>query len=209
MNQLSQEQMIQEIATWIGAGSINIFGMQFSGKDTQGEHIARLLDAPLFGGGDILRNSVIPQSAQKALADGLFIDSHDYLEIVTPYFNKPEFNNKPLVLSSVGRWIGEEATIIRAAESSGHPIKAVIYLKIDESEAFRRMELADRGRDDDHHENLTSRIKEFKNKTVPVVHVYRSMGLLVEIDASSSPSAVLSAIIEQLYRLSKQSATQD
>lgn len=199
MKSIPKEEMIKAIATWLGTGSINIFGMQFSGKDTQGKYLAEIFGGPLIGGGEILRNTVVPKHIQDALDNGLFIDSTDYIKIITPYLSKQEFANKPLILSTVGRWIGEETAILEATKLANHPIKAVVELKIDESTAFKRLEIADRGRNDDHYTNVKSRIEEFKTKTLPVLEVYKQMGLLISVDGTKTSEVVSEELIIQLY----------
>lgn len=200
MNAASNEEVIDVISKWLGTGSINIFGMQFSGKDTQGESLAKLFNAPLVGGGEILRNSVISDDIQNALDKGLYIDSDDYVNIITPYLSSSEFTGKPLILSSVGRWIGEENAILTATEAANHTIKAVLHLNITEAIAFERLKKSNRGRTDDHYENVASRITEFKHKTIPVLNVYKELGLLITVDGSKSPQAVLENILEELYK---------
>ncbi|MCA9334478.1 hypothetical protein KC963_05500, partial [Candidatus Saccharibacteria bacterium] len=97
---------VEVIRKWLGTGSINIFGMPFAGKDTQGKILSDMLDCPLLGGGDILRNSVIPDHVRAAQKKGLLIPTEDYINIVLPYLGQEAFRGKPLVLSSVGRWHG-------------------------------------------------------------------------------------------------------
>ena len=104
---------LSTIKAWLGTGSINIFGLPFAGKDTHGAILSQLFDAPLLGGGDILRNSVIPPELKKGLDAGILFPTEEYLRIVTPYLSKPEFQSRPLILSSVGRWIGEEQGVIQ------------------------------------------------------------------------------------------------
>ena len=192
-------EVIATIQKWLDTGSINIFGMQLSGKDTQGEQLSKIFNAPLIGGGDILRNSVIPARAQAALAVGDLIDTEDYIAIVLPYLDKPEFLNKPLILSAVGRWIGEETNVLAATEAAGHALKAVVYLNITEEEAYKRLSVADRGRDDDTEDNLRHRLEEFKAKTVPVIEVYRQKGLLIEVDGIQPPETITEEIIKRLF----------
>ena len=192
-------EVIATIQKWLDTGSINIFGMQLSGKDTQGEQLSKIFNAPLIGGGDILRNSVIPARAQAALAVGDLIDTEDYIAIVLPYLDKPEFLNKPLILSAVGRWIGEETNVLAATEAAGHPLKAVVYLNITEEESYKRLSVADRGRDDDTEDNLRHRLEEFKAKTVPVIEVYRQKGLLIEVDGIQPPETITEEIIKRLF----------
>lgn len=197
---------IAAIRTWLGQGSINIFGMPFAGKDTQGGVLADLLDASLLGGGEILRNSVIPAHVEQIMAEGSLIPTEDYINIVLPYLRNAKFADIPLVLSSVGRWHGEEEGVLRAAADSHHPIKAVILLRVDETTARTRHDqediAVDRGhRADDSPEKLANRFREFHTKTMPVIEYYRSHGLLLEVDGSQTPPAVTDQIIDQLHRL--------
>ncbi len=199
-------EQINRIKTWLKAGSINIFGRPFAGKDTQGRILADMFGAPLLGGGDILRNSVIPERSQKALKKGLLIPTDEYLDIVLPYLSQAEFKGKPLVLSSVGRWHGEENGVIAATERSGHPLKVVFYLEISEADVRGRRaksqeerSLGDRGnRRDDAPEIFETRLKEFREKTLPVIEHYEPTGLLVRIDGNRPGIEVTAQILEAL-----------
>lgn len=200
------EEKIAAIRNWLGAGSINVFGMPFAGKDTQGGVLADLMDGSLLGGGEILRNSVIPARSEEAMNRGDLIPTDDFIKIVLPYLQHEKFAGKPLILSSVGRWQGEEDGVVGATEKAGHEIKAVVLLQVDEATARARHAqaniAADRGeRADDSPEKLASRFKEFNTKTLPVIDFYRDRGLLVEIDGNQSPPAVTEQIIEKLYEL--------
>jgi len=191
------------ISDWLGAGSINIFGRPFSGKDTQGRILADLFDGALIGGGDILRSHHDPAKIEQIMASGGIIPSDFYLGMLVPYLSQPGFKNKPLVLSAVGRSHGEEETIMKAAADSGHPIKAVIVLQLSEDEAWRRFEeskaVHDRGnRSDDHRSVLKTRLQKFQDKTTPVIEFYRDKGLLIEIDGTKSRQQVTDEIIEKL-----------
>ena len=48
---------IERIKSWLGSGSINIFGMPFSGKDTVGTRLADVLDGKFLSSGAILREA--------------------------------------------------------------------------------------------------------------------------------------------------------
>lgn len=192
------------IKSWLGSGSINIFGLPFAGKDTHGSTLAALLDAPLLGGGDILRNSVIPPETKAELDAGKLIPTEQYLEIVLPYLSKAEFEGKPLILSSVGRWLGEEQGVLEATEVSGHPIKAVVYLHAAEELVMARwkasQEIGDRGNraDDAAAHVLATRIHEFYEKTAPVIEVYREKGLLIEVNSDAEKHEVAESILARL-----------
>jgi adenylate kinase len=203
----SVQQKKDIVAKWLGTGSINLFGRPYSGKDTQCALLAKWLDAPVIGGGDILRNRTgIPAHVRKIIDAGKLAPTNDYLNIVTPYLSKAEFAGRPLVLSSVGRWHGEEQGILKAAAAAGHPVKAVIFLKLNEDAVHQRwhiaQELAHRGeRADDASHLLDVRLDEFRNKTLPVLDFYRQQGLLVEVDGHKPIEAVQTEILDKLYEL--------
>ncbi|HEU4914275.1 MAG TPA: nucleoside monophosphate kinase [Candidatus Saccharimonadales bacterium] len=201
-------EQAQKIVNWLGTGSINLFGKPFSGKDTQGEILAEALGAPLIGGGDILRSHHDPAQIEKIMASGGLIPSDYFFDMVLPYLSRPEFRGKPLVLDALGRSAGEEETILRAAEHSGHPLRAVIVLNVSDEEVWRRYEAAKKlhdrdGRDDDQAETLRTRLKKFQDKTVPVIEAYRQKGLLVEVNGAQSRDAVEQEILAALIRFAK------
>ena len=201
---LLSQRPLSTIKQWLGTGSINIFGLPFSGKDTHGNVLAQVFDAPMLSSGDILRNSTISPELRKSLDAGDLFPTDDFRRIVTPYLGNPEFEGRPLILSSVGRWIGEEQGIIQATEKSGHPTKAVIYLHAGEEVVYRRFdtsqEKGDRAdRADDDRAVLANRIHEFNTKTLPVIEVYRQMGLLIEVNSDAEKHEVMENILARLF----------
>ena len=197
---MTTSEQITAIKEWLGTGSINIFGRPFAGKDTQGRIIAELLSANLLGGGDILRGSDIPKKTKEVMRLGKLIPTEDYISIVLPFLSKEEFASQPLVLSSVGRWAGEEEGVLEATKAAGHDIKAVVYLNLPSDVVHERWsvlhERMDRGeRHDDTPEILEIRLAEFKDKTLPVLEAYEHKNLLIEIDGQQSPEDVTNAII--------------
>ncbi len=195
--------MNPELKTWLGSGSINLFGLPYAGKDTQGHLLAEEFEGQLLGGGEILRNSVITPAGKAAMVAGELFPTQEYINTVLPYLSKQEFAGKPLILSSVGRWHGEEDGVIQAAEQSGHPIKAVVYLNMSEPTLYERWEIAQSvgGRDerlDDDREKLAVRLAEFKEKTLPVIDYYRAKGLLIEVDANQHVISVTRDILDAL-----------
>jgi adenylate kinase len=208
--------LIQEIAVWLQTGSINIFGRPFAGKDTQGRILADLFDGVLLGGGEILRNSVIPERSRAAIQNGELIPTEDYIDIVLPYLSKEEFAGKPLILSSVGRWHGEEEGVIGATFTSKHEMKAVIYLDLSEEDSWERWRKdqeekskGDRGnRSDDVEEVLKRRFKEFDSKTLPVLDYYRdTTDMFITVQANQHGATVTANILEALKGLADKSTT--
>ncbi len=195
------------ISQWLGSGSINIFGVPYAGKDTQGHLLAEEFGGRLLGGGEILRSSTITPAGKAAMDAGELFPTQEYINTVLPYLSRDEFAGKPLILSSVGRWHGEEAGVLQACKQSGHPVRAVVFLNLKESVVYERWEVAQSagGRDnraDDEKDKLAVRLAEFRDKTLPVIEYYRDQGLLIEIDASQHVIDVTRDIIDALNQIS-------
>lgn len=202
------DQRIEVIKQWLGTGSINIFGLPFSGKDTIGIRLAELLGAKFLSSGLILRAA---ENEDKELlhemSAGNLAPTDKFKGIVLPYLTRQDLEDYPLVLSSVGRWEGEEYDVITAAANGGHPIQAVILLNVSEAEVKNRWEASkvtqDRGdrKDDESERILDTRIKEFIEKTMPVIETYRKRELLVPVSANTDKESVFNNVIEGLYEM--------
>ena len=202
----------QRITDWIGNGSINIFGRPFAGKDSQGRRLAEIFKGNLLGGGEIMRGSDIPERIKSEMRAGKLIPSADYVTIVLPYLSKPEFANAPMILSSVGRWHGEEPGVMVALQASNHPLKAVVYLRLEEADVMDRWRDHENRKDrserhDDSELILETRFQEFRDKTLPVIEFYKNKGLLIEIDGTQSRDDVTNEIIIRLDEFASRAST--
>lgn len=199
------ESKIEVIKEWLGTGCINIFGLPMSGKDTQGIKLAETLGAKFLSSGIIVR-AIEAQSKEGYSQSGSLIPSDVFYEWVLPYFERPELFHTPLILSSIGRWFGEEDRTMSVAAGAGHPIMAAIILNVSEADVINRYEkskeLGDRGErpDDKSIDIFKTRIQEFNQKTIPVVQHYNELGLLIKVNGDQLREAVFNEIIDKLYQ---------
>lgn len=210
------EDKVLQIKKWLGTGSINVFGIQFSGKDTVGKRLANTLSAEFLSSGDIVRaarenaeNDNIKRAA-KLSDSGVLTPTEEFKELIVPYLYDARLSGKPLILSTVGRWIGEEVPVLEALNRGHHATKAVVLLNISEDEVWRRWQIARNTRnggraDDMDEEKVARRISEYNAKTLPVIEVYRRMGILLEIDGEQDRDKVFSDLINILDKFSKSS----
>lgn len=204
------EEKLATIKAWLGTGSINIFGLPMSGKDTQGIKLAETLGAKFLSSGIIIR-AMEAESEQKYSADGSLIPTNLFYEWVLPYFERRDLFHVPLILSSIGRWYGEEDQVMSVAAGAGHEIKAVILLDISEVDVEKRYNeskiLNDRGerQDDKDIETFRNRLNEFRTKTMPVIQHYKSLNLLIAVNGDQNREAVFNEIVEKLYAKASQS----
>lgn len=193
------------VRQWLGTGSLNLFGLPFAGKDTQAYRLSNLLKAPApISGGDILRKRLdLPSHVREIMDRGELIPIDEYLATVTPYLGQAGFVGHPLVLSSVGRYKGEEEGVMKALKSAGHPLRAVIWIEVDEEVIRQRQAESDhetRGtRADDDLETLETRLLEYEAKTKPVLDFYAERSLLLAIDGNGSLDEVTRRILTSLH----------
>lgn len=208
---MEEQNLIDKLArikSWLGTGSLNVFGLPMSGKDTVGERLAKELGAKFLSSGIIIRAFEAEQN-QNMTGSGQLIPTNTFYDIILPYFSREEMKNDSLILSSVGRWAGEEDKIMEAAKNGGHEIKAVVLLDLTETDVKNRFEAAkelnDRGEraDDANLEIFETRIREFNEKTVPVLNHYDELKLLIRVPADGSRDEVYSSVIDKLVEFIK------
>ena len=208
---MEEQNLIDKLArikSWLGTGSLNVFGLPMSGKDTVGERLAKDLDAKFLSSGIIIRAFEAEQN-RNMTGSGQLIPTNTFYDIILPYFSREEMKNDSLILSSVGRWAGEEDKIMEAAKNGGHEIKAVVLLDLTEADVKNRFEAAkklnDRGEraDDANLEIFETRIREFNEKTVPVLNHYDELKLLIRVPADGSRDEVYSSVIDKLVEFIK------
>jgi adenylate kinase family enzyme len=206
MDAVAIDNRVRAIKRWLGAGAINIFGLPFSGKDTQAQALANLLDASVIAGGDTLRNHPDQLKIKRLMAKGTLFPTDFYLSVILPHLFRLDCANQPLMLSSVGRLHGEEKVVMKAAAAAGHAIKAAVFLNVAEAEIRHRHARAQKSRDrvqryDDAEHLLDIRLSEFRAKTLPVIEEYRRLGLLVEVDGRPDKDQVTASVIAALFKL--------
>ena len=208
---MEEQNLIDKLAKikeWLGTGSLNVFGLPMSGKDTVGERLAKDLNAKFLSSGIIIRAFEAEQN-QNMTGSGQLIPTNIFYDIILPYFSREEMKNDSLILSSVGRWSGEEDKIMEAAKNGGHEIKAVVLLDLTETDVKNRFEAAkelnDRGEraDDANIEIFETRIRGFNEKTVPVLNHYDELKLLIKVPADGSRDEVYSSVIDKLVEFIK------
>lgn len=198
------DNKISAIKTWLDTGSINIFGLPMSGKDTQGLRLAEALGAKFLSSGLIIR-AMEKETRQNFTSGGNLAPTNLFFEWVLPYFERSDLRDFPLILSSIGRWSGEENQVMSVAAGAGHEIKATILLNISEADVENRFNAAssldDRGEreDDKSLEIFRNRLQEFRTKTLPVLQHYKALGLLIEVNGDQLRDDVFAEIINKLY----------
>ena len=83
------EEQLQTIKKWLGTGSINIFGLPMSGKDTVGVRLAEALNGKFLSSGLIVR-ALEKSTNQDITGNGKLMPQNLFYDWVLPYFEKKE-----------------------------------------------------------------------------------------------------------------------
>ena len=100
MDRQNLNEKIEMIKNWLDTGSLNIFGLPMSGKDTVGMRLAEDLQAKFLSSGIIIRAYEAEQN-ENMTGSGKLIPTNTFYDIILPYFSRKELQDDSLILSSV------------------------------------------------------------------------------------------------------------
>lgn len=166
-------------------------GPQGAGKSTQARLLSEMLGVPSISTGDIFRNLREEDSKEgkriREIYDrGNLIDDETTSEIVKARLQKEDCENG-FIMDGYPR-------TLKQIEYYDPGFDKVIYLKLDDSAATRR--LLGRGRADDTPESIAQRLKVYHGLTDPILEYYRNKGNLCEIDATGTVNEIASQLKE-------------
>ncbi len=162
-----------------------MMGPQGSGKSTQAELLAQKLKLPHIETGNIYReiakeDTPLGSKIKTVLEKGGLVDDETTFEVVDRHLADVKTG---FVLDGFPR------TLIQAQREL-FPIDRVIYIRLSDEEAVKRM--VKRGRADDKPELIKERLRLFHERTQPILDFYRKQGKLLEVDGSGSVEEVFS-----------------
>lgn len=176
---------------------IILMGIQGSGKSTQGNLLAEKLGVPYLSSGHIFREMAKGKTrwgryVKETMSAGYLIEDEKTVFIIDEYLRKDTYR-KGYILDGFPRTL-HQAKAFRAT------INKVIYLRISDQEALRRLLVKNgqEGRPDNTARAIERRIELFHQLTEPVLDYYEEKGLLVEVDGERSVDKIHRDILEKL-----------
>ena len=182
--------------------NIALFGPPGAGKGTQSEFLTKTYNLFYISTGDLLRKEMAGKTrlgleAQSIIAAGDLVPD----EIIVQIIENTITGNSG---SSGFLFDGFPRTYIQAYILEGLMLKlhtslnCLISLNVSEEESVRR--LLNRGitsgRSDDNEAVIRNRLREYDEKTRPVLQFYRDRGICVDVDGSASVEDVRARITE-------------
>ena len=165
-----------------------IMGPPGAGKGTQAKRIAEHYRIPAISTGDIFRamkhaDTPLARQVRAIMESGGYVSDEITNEIVQDRLAQGDCATG-FLLDGYPRTLQQVQTLDDYLAETERPLDAVISLLADIDEVvarlLKRAEID--GRPDDNEETIRVRLQVYAEQTEPLLDVYRSRGLLVEVD---------------------------
>jgi adenylate kinase len=180
-----------------------------AGKGTQAIKIAEHYGIPAISTGDIFRalqtaDTPLARQVRAIMESGGYVSDEITNEIVADRLAQPDCESG-FLLDGYPRTLQQVQTLDDNLAETNRPIAAVISLLADTEEVvarlLRRAEID--GRADDNEETIRVRLQVYADQTAPLLEVYRSRDLLVEVNGLGEIDEVSERVFAALDGLGK------
>jgi adenylate kinase len=175
-----------------------------AGKGTQAKFIAEHFKIPAISTGDIFRANV-SEGTELGLEAKRYMDAGEYVpDEVTNLMVRNRIDAPDAVsgflLDGYPRTVAQVEELDGMIRFSGHALDAVVCLTVDQDEIVARLlqRAQVEGRADDTEDVIRRRQEVYLEQTDPLIEVYRSRGIVHEIDGLGEVSEVTARIFEAL-----------
>jgi adenylate kinase len=165
-----------------------IMGPPGAGKGTQATRIAEHYRIPAISTGDIFRamkhaDTPLARQVREIMESGGYVSDEITNEIVKDRLARPDCQ-QGFLLDGYPRTLRQVQTLDDYLAETNRPLDAVISLLADTDEVVARLlkRAAIDGRSDDNEETIRVRLQVYTEQTEPLLDVYRSRGVLVEVN---------------------------
>jgi len=159
-----------------------------AGKGTQAVGLAARVGIPHISTGDIFRANV-SQGTPLGVEAQRYMDAGEYVpDDVTNAMVRDRLAQSDcapgFLLDGYPRTVDQVAQLDSMLASGGHALDRVVELTVDIDEVVGRLvrRAADQGRADDTEDVIRRRLEVYAEQTAPLLAIYSSRGLLVQVD---------------------------
>ncbi|MGL5826401.1 MAG: adenylate kinase [Nocardioides sp.] len=186
-----------------------IMGPPGAGKGTQAKFVAAKYTIPAVSTGDIFRANVaagtpLGLEAERYMQAGEYVPDAVTNSMVRNRLAEPDAD-PGFLLDGYPRTVAQVAELDDMMATTGHRLDAVVVLIVDAEEIVQRLlgRAHVEGREDDTEEVIRRRQQVYAAETEPLIDVYRSRDLLLEIDGVGEVDEVTLRISEALASVSE------
>ena len=185
-----------------------IYGPEGSGKGTQAKLLSQRLNLPVITAGDLVREeaaddkSEIGNICRSSLIEGKYVSD----EIMFTLWQK-KFSSKPksgFILDGFPRNMNQAKFLFENAAKYNYQIDKVIYLKLSDEEAHKRLSKRNRklfaGSNISHdtRQRIAQRLATYRQQEKEMMNLFRQKNLLLEVNGEGSREEVFARILNGL-----------
>jgi adenylate kinase len=185
--------------------NILLLGPQGSGKGTQAKKIRGAYEIPHIATGDLYRAAIaagtdLGKSVAPLLAAGQLVPDEITIPLIRDKLLEADAG---FVLDGYPRNIVQAEALDDLLEEIGRPLSIIMLLELSDDTARERLtkRAALEGRADDQPEAIERRLRDYHEKTEPVVDHYLATGKLVKMHAERPIDEVWAEIADTLEQL--------
>lgn len=175
-----------------------------AGKGTQAQFVCKEYSIPQISTGEILRNAIkngteLGLSAKKYMDTGDLVPDQVVVGIIRDRLQENDCQNG-FLLDGFPRTIEQAKELDKILGELNIALTSVLNLAVPDQELVERLlERAKKeGRADDNEETIKNRLKNYNDKTYPLLDYYRQKGLLSEINGLGSIEEISQLIKKEL-----------
>lgn len=209
---------------------IILFGMQGSGKGTQGKILAEKYKLKIFEMGGALRTMIasgteLGNKIKSTVESGQLVSDEIIMQVVEAFLSE-QAKDQSLLFDGIPRTMPQANALLALLKTHGREAFGV-HIKLDEMEAIKRLtsrrvcgncktvypgfyegdkckecggELQIRS-DDSNLDSIKTRIESFKKETIPVIESFSATDHLMEIEGQKDIDEVTTEVIEKAGHL--------
>jgi len=181
-----------------------LMGPPGAGKGTQAKVVADHFGIPAISTGDIFRANVsegtpLGKKAQEFMDAGEYVPDEITNLMVRARIDEPDAE-PGFLLDGYPRTVAQVEELDGMIRHTGHRLDAVVVLTVDPGELVQRLtaRAETEGRTDDTEEVVRRRQEVYAEQTEPLIDVYRTRGLLREVDGLGEVDEVTDRIMNIL-----------
>ena len=165
-----------------------MLGPPGAGKGTQALRLLKKLGVPQISTGDMLREAVaadtpVGREAKTFMEAGQRVSDEIVIGVARERLAREDCADG-FILDGFPRTVAQAEALDGILEELGCSLESCVALDVDEDQLvdrlLRRAQIE--GRADDNEEAIRVRMKEYREKTQPLIDHYRRQGVLVEVD---------------------------
>ena len=181
-----------------------LVGAPGAGKGTQAKFVAKHFSVPAISTGDIFRANVsrgtpLGKKAEEYMDAGEYVPDEVTNLMVRARIDEPDAE-RGFLLDGYPRTLDQVEELDGMIAFTGHRLDAVVVLTVDADEIVARLlQRAEvEGRADDTEEVVRRRQEVYGEQTEPLIEVYRTRGIVHEIDGMGVVEDVTKRIFDAL-----------